>query len=120
MLEQKSKIIFEACPHYNNIINHQKQDHISQRLVHYYSEYIFNINLTDQEELEKIKKLDQIIYEYITNIQLLHYFEMNFERKMQEDDEKAYFDELIDTIIELYEQYQKDQIIKISNSKWIS
>lgn len=121
MIDEKSKVVFEACPNYDHIINYQMrdQDINTKRIIHYYEDYIFNINLTDEEELQKISKLDQIIYEYITNRRLLEYFEINFERKMQENDEKAYFDELVDTIIELYEQYKKDQITKINTPKWI-
>lgn len=121
MIDEKSKVVFEACPNYDQIINHQMkdQDIRTKRLIHYYEDYIFNINLTDEEEINKITKLDQIIAEYITDYHLLEYFEKNFERKMKENEEKAYFDELVDTIIELYEQYKLDQITKITTPKWI-
>ena len=60
-------MILKHCPNFYKINNFEfdEDDYISLKLVNIYSDYIFNIDDNNNEELKKIEDLDCVLSKYI-------------------------------------------------------
>src|SRR5574344_79329 len=63
----KNKIVIDNCPNFYKIINFDcfADDMFTDKLIKIYRMYIFSINPLNDEDLTKIKSLDEILAKYI-------------------------------------------------------
>ena len=66
---KKNKLILENCPNYYKIKNFDfdENDYISLKLIGIYEDYIFNIDINNNDEIKKIKEFDNILFKYIND-----------------------------------------------------
>ena len=77
MRKRNANEIFNYCPNYDCIINSINDDDISNDLIDKYKEIVFSMDSTNMNHIEKLYKLDKIMYQYVED-----YY---FKRSMKED-----------------------------------
>lgn len=65
----KNREVLAHCPHFYTIINFEyySDDLVSEKLIDIYERFIFSVDITDRENVEKIEKLDKVLFKYIND-----------------------------------------------------
>lgn len=65
----KNREVLAHCPHFYTIINFEyySDDLVSEKLIDIYERFIFSVDITDQENVAKIEKLDKVLFKYIND-----------------------------------------------------
>lgn len=117
----RNKEVLKYCPNFHKIVNfnYDEADYITDKLVTIYKDYIFKINLNNNESIENVKKIDYVLSRYIDDY--LFRKELNRElptvkiNKNCTDILKA----IIDCVIEIFDNYQEYSTRRIYISRWI-
>lgn len=116
----KNKMILNNCPNFYKIKNYEfeENDYITLKIIGIYEDYIFNINEKNEDELNKIKELDNILGKYIDDY--------NFRKEMQRGllnlkvkRGSNIADIIIDSLISLYNSYEDGYTRNIYFARWI-
>ena len=114
-----SKEVLNYCPNYYKIINFDFQDNdiISEKLISIYKYYVFSINVNNEEDVEKVSKLDSVLSSYIND----YLFRSTLQKeiinvKVKRDNIVR---NLVDVIIKIFSNYEEYTTRKIYISKWI-
>ena len=115
-----SKEILKYCPNYYNIVNFdfKENDLISDKLVSIYKNYIFSIDVNDDEKMEKVQELDRVLSNYIAD----YLFRSTLQKeivtvKVKRDNNVL--GNLVDIKIRIFSNYEEYTTRKIYISKWI-
>lgn len=105
--------ILKECKNYDSIVNYnyENDDFITDSIINLYQEQIFN---SDHKNIRKIKSLDKIVMEYITNKSF-----NNFVKSYYLDEKLNYFDKNDLKLIELYDRYKMNISGIIKQNRWI-
>lgn len=118
---QKNKKILSLCPNFDKIVNADfaSDDGISLRLVKIYKDFIFKIDIDDEEEVEKVINIDFIMGKYVDD----YLFRKNLQVEITHVKVKKTVTDIImaivDSIIEIFYKYELDKTRKIYISRWI-
>ena len=117
----KNKLILDSCPNFYRIVNFEyfEDDYISEKLINIYERYIFNIDITDSDEVKTVKKIDYVLGKYIDDYL--------FRLKMQTEIvnvrvKKSCTDILravVESIITIFNRYEEETTRNIYISRWI-
>lgn len=115
-----NKEILKYCPNYYNIVNFdfQENDYISEKLVNIYKNYIFSINIKNNEEVEKIVELDRVLSNYIND----YLFRSELQKEIvtvKVKNDSNILRNLVDVILKIFSNYEEYTTRKIYISKWI-
>ena len=105
----KNKQIIALCPNFYKIIEFRpyEEDVISTKLIKLYQEYIFRIDLDNQEDVESVIRLDKVVKKYIDDYL--------FRKEMQ----KQILKEVIKSILKIFDNYEEYTTRVIYISRWI-
>lgn len=116
-----NKEIISYCPNFYKIINWTpyEDDKISDKIVKLYQKYIFKIDINDNEDIERIKQLDQVVNKYIDDF--------SFRKEMQKQivtikvakNATDILKEIIKSIIKIFDNYEEYTTRVIYISRWI-
>lgn len=117
----KNKLILDNCPNFYRIVNFDyfEDDYISEKLINIYESYIFNIDITNSDDINTVKKIDFVLGKYIDDYL--------FRRKMQLEIvnvkvKKSCTDILravVESIITIFNRYEEETTRNIYISRWI-
>ena len=115
-----SKEILKYCPNYYNIVNFdfKENDLISDKLVSIYKNYIFSIDVNDDEKMEKVQELDRVLSNYIAD----YLFRSTLQKEIvtvKVKNDNNIISNLVDIIIKIFTNYEEYTTRKIYISKWI-
>lgn len=112
--------IIKHCPHFYTIINFEyySDDVVSEKLIDVYQNYIFTIDLNNYEELEKIKKLDENMYKYISDYAFRNQIKQNISNVKVVKSENI-LDSLVNALLSLFESCEQKSFSKIVLTRWI-
>lgn len=114
--------IIKHCTHFYTIINFEyySDDLISEKLIDVYQNYIFTIDLNNKEEVEKIKKLDENMYKYISDYAFRNQIKQNISNVKVVRGENI-LDSLVNALLSLFETCEKKSksFSKIVLTRWI-
>lgn len=116
----KNKIILQNCPNFYKIKNYEfdENDYITLKIFSIYEDYIFNIDEKNDFELKKIKELDNILCKYIDD----YTFRKEIQKSLMNLKIKRgtnIMDIIIDSIINLYNNYEDGYTRNIYFARWI-
>lgn len=115
------KKILENCPHFDMIVHYEYPygDILSKKLLDWYRELIFSANGNNENQLMLIRALDQSLYLYVRDNKykrelrkVLTVDELTFENK-------DIIKDVIKKLIEFTNDYEKEEIRKVSTSRWL-
>lgn len=117
----KNKLILNNCPNFYRIVNFDyfEDDYITEKLINIYESYIFNIDITNSDEVKTVKKIDYVLGKYIDDYL--------FRRKMQSEIvnvkvKRSCTDILlavVESIITIFNRYEEETTRNIYISRWI-
>ena len=117
----ENKKILKYCPNYYQIINFNPlaDDVITQKIIRMYREYIFKINIYNEEEVNQIKELDAAISKYINDF----LFRKEVQRQINNTSIKRDCPDVIkffvDLILRVFTNYEDYTTRVIYISRWI-
>ena len=116
----RNREVLKHCPHFYSIINfdYYSDDLVSAKLIKLYNNYIFGVDLSNQDDVNRIEKLDTILYEYINDY--------NFRQEVKNDiytleikKQDNLLDALVNAIISFFDNYEKVKYRKVQVTRWI-
>lgn len=113
--------ILSACPNYDQIINHHfpEEDHLSSLLINWYRDLIFSATPTSQSQLKIINALDKSLYYYVTSRKYHRTLSHTLTPEEITLNNPSQIKATIKKIILLTNNYEKNMVLDISNSKWL-
>ena len=118
---KNNKLVLNYCKNFERITNADflEGDTLSLQLVKIYKDYIFNIDLTQEEEIENAIEIDKIMGRYIDD----YLFRKTLKQELVKVRVKRSCGDIIRTIveniIEIFHRVEFEQTRKIYISKWI-
>lgn len=117
---KKNKIILKYCPNFYKIkdFDYEEDDYITQKLISIYEDYIFNINETNEDEVQKIKNLDKILFKYIEDYTFRKDIKasvLNIRVRRGVD----IIETIVNNLITLFENYEDGYTRNIYFARWI-
>ena len=115
-----NKLIIDNCPNFYKIINFDyfQDDLFTDKLIKIYRMYIFSINPLNQDELNKVKKIDKILAKYIDDYSFRKTMKYELiQVKFQSKENMLH--NLVNSIIGIFEKYEEGSTRKIYIAKWI-
>lgn len=116
-----NKQILSYCPHFYKIINFKpfEEDLVTNKLIKIYQQYIFRIDINNKEDIESVKKLDNILNTYIEDYQFRRELQVKIKEVRVREDAKDILREVIKSIIKIFNNYEEYTTRVIYISKWI-
>lgn len=117
---KKNKIILKYCPNFYKIKDYEfeDEDYISLKLITIYEDYIFNIDSNNEEEVKKIKELDEILLKYIDDY-LFRKEIKNSILKIKVRRGTNIIETIVDSLISMFENYEDGYTRNIYFARWI-
>ena len=114
------KEVLNYCPNYYNIVNFDfnSEDIISNKLVSIYKNYIFSIDILNQEELNKVQELDRVLSSYIHD----YTFRSTLKKEIltvKINKDSNIIKSLVDAILKIFTNYEEFTTRQLYISKWI-
>lgn len=114
------KEVLNYCPNYYNIVNFDfnSEDMISNKLVSIYKNYIFSIDILNQEELNKVQELDRVLSSYIND----YIFRSTLKKEIltvKINKDSNILKSLVDAILKIFTNYEEFTTRQLYISKWI-
>ena len=115
-----NKEILNYCPNYYNIVNFDFQDGdtISEKLVSIYKNYVFSINVLNNEDLNKVQELDKVLSNYIND----YVFRSTLKKEIvtvKVNRDSNLLSNLVDAILKIFTRYEEYTTRQLYISKWI-
>lgn len=118
---KKNKVIVKQCPYFYKISNFEidNDDIITLKLIEIYKNFIFSIDIENNEDLKMAEKLDFVLNKYIED----YYFRkdmkerlMNLKASKKNPNITKW---LADKIIDAFESYESGYTRNIYFARWI-
>ena len=119
-MDTNNKQIIDNCPNFYKIINFDyfQDDLFTDKLIKVYRMFIFSVDPLNQEEIKKVRIIDKILAKYIDDY--------NFRKTMKHEVIQVKFkskenmlQNLINSIIGIFEKYEEGSTRKIYIARWI-
>lgn len=117
----ESQQVLLYCPNFREIINCDflEDDMLTQKLIQYYQEFVFNVNPGKKTEVDLIKQLDQAMYKYIDDYRFAKNLKetLNIETIISQN--FSYLEQLMQYIINFFQQYEANKINNMVYTRWL-
>lgn len=116
----KNREVLKHCPHFYTIINFEyySDDIVSEKLIDIYEKYIFSTDITVLENVNRIEKLDRILYKYINDYCFREQVKVDIMNIRIQRGENL-LDIIVSAIINLFDNYEKIRVRKVQVTRWI-
>lgn len=117
----QNKQIIALCPNFYRIIefNPYEDDTLSKKLIKLYQQYIFSIDINNQEDVDSIQQLDHVISKYIDDYLFRKEMKKEIYKIRIKKDTKDVLKDFIKSIIKIFNNYEEYTTRVIYISKWI-
>ena len=116
----KNELVIKHCPHFYTIINFEyySDDIISEKLIDVYEKFIFSTDINVLENVNKIEKLDNILYKYINDYCFREQIKKDIVKvRVQRGDNLL--DIIVNAIINFFDNYESYRMRKVQIARWI-
>lgn len=115
-----NKQILNYCKNYYKIIdfNFNEEDIITEKLIKIYKKFIFNVDITNTNEVNKVVELDNILNLYIEDYEFRGELQKEIVKVRVKKDSNILVS-LIESIIKIFTDYEEYTTKKIYIAKWI-
>lgn len=117
----KNKLILTYCPNFYKIINfdYWENDYISEKLITVYEEFIFNININDEDDILRATTIDKALGKYIDDYIFRKEMKHEILQVKINKDEQNILKAIVQSIIRILDRYEEGFTRKIYISRWI-
>lgn len=117
----KNKIILKYCPNFYRIINFEyfEDDYLSERLINIYEEFIFNIDIANEQDIKIASQIDNVLSKYIENYEFRKEMKYMLKELKISKSTTNILKAIVEGIIYISNQYEEGATRKIYISKWI-
>lgn len=115
------KKILKCCPHYDDIINSEVdyEDELSFDLIDWYKDLIFSCNADNEEEVKIIRLIDRSFYMYVNSYKYKIGLKKIIDIKDIDLNSDKSIKNLIKKIINYTTKYENNEILNITNGRWL-
>lgn len=116
----KNKIVIENCPNFYKIVNFDyfEDDNFTANLIKIYRDYIFSVDVLDNNSLNKVKQLDLALSKYIDDY--IFRKTMKFElSQVRIESKEDLLSKLINAILGIFDKYEEGKTRNIYIARWI-
>lgn len=115
-----NKQILNYCKNYYKIIdfNFNEEDFITEKLIKIYKQFIFNVDINNTNEVNKVVELDNILNLYIEDYEFRGELQKEIVKVRVKKDSNILVS-LIESIIKIFTDYEEYTTKKIYIAKWI-
>ncbi len=116
-----NKLILKYCPNFDRIINTDflEGDNLSLQLVKIYKDYIFNIDINNEDDIQLVRLIDKTMGKYVDD----YYFRKTMQKEILTIKIKKNTGNtlkiIVECIIGIFRRYEEDSTRKIYISRWI-
>lgn len=116
-----NKKVLSYCPNFYKIINFKpiNEDNMSMKIIDMYKSYIFNVDISVEENALEISKLDEAVSKYIDDYNFRKELKKGLLELKVKSDCKDILKYIIDYIISLFNRYKASNTRVIYISRWI-
>lgn len=117
----ENKQIIKYCPNFYKILDFHpiSGDVLSEKIIKMYQEYIFRININNEDEVNEIKELDAAISKYIDDYSFRKEMQRQIISIKVKNDCKDILKFFVEAIIKIFSNYQDYTTRVIYISRWI-
>ena len=116
-----NKKVLTYCPNFYKIIDFKPiaNDEITDKLIRMYKEYIFKVDLNNEENISEIKRLDEALSKYIDDYIFRKELKKQILLVKVKNDCKDILKFFVDKIISIFNNYKESSTRVIYISRWI-
>ncbi|MBR1416831.1 MAG: hypothetical protein IJ572_03340 [Bacilli bacterium] len=116
----KNKLIIEHCPNFYKIVNFDffEDDNFTACLIKIYREYIFSVNILDNNELNRVVQIDKILAKYIDDYVFRKTMKYELSQIKFENRENI-LQKLVNSILGIFDKYEEGKTRNIYIARWI-
>lgn len=116
----KNEEVLRHCPHFYTIVNFEyySDDIISERLLDVYEKFIFEVDITKLENINRVEKLDNVLYKYITDYCFREQVKKDIVNVRVQKGENL-LDLIVNAIINFFDNYESFKLRKVQTTRWI-
>ena len=117
----KNKQILKYCPNFYRIINFEffEGDVFTERLITIYEDFIFSVNIANDEEIRLITQVDKVLAKYIDDYLFRKEMKAGLMNLKVRKDVDNLLVVIVKNIIKIFERYEEDTTRKIYLARWI-
>ena len=118
---KNNKVILSYCQNFEKIINADflEGDNLSLQLVKIYKDYIFSIDITNEEDIINVKEIDKIMARYVDDYLFRKTLKQELLRVKVKKTCGDMIKTIVESIIEIFHKVEFESTRKIYISKWI-
>lgn len=116
----KNKQVLRYCPNFYRIVDFEylEDDKLSEKLIDVYQEYVFKVDVSNKQDVAKLKQLDSILSKYIDD----YIFRKELKSEMQKikvRKDEDILSAIVSWIIKVFDNYEEGYTRNIYFSRWI-
>lgn len=116
-----NKIILSYCPNFDRIVNTDflEGDTLSLQLVKIYQDFIFRIDLNNEEDISKVIDIDKTMGKYVDDYMFRKTLQQEILHLKVKRSAGDCLRIIVECIINIFKRYEMEATRKIYISKWI-
>ncbi len=121
MKSEINKKILNYCKNFSKIVNTDflEDDNISIELVKIYQDYIFNIDLNNDIEIDNAIEIDKIMGKYVEDYNFRKTLKQELRTIKIKNNTRNIVSLIVESIISIFRKYELELTRKIYISRWI-
>ncbi len=118
---KKNKLILSNCPNFYRIVNFDyfEDDYVTDKLIKIYEEYIFNIDVTNYDELRIVKQIDYVLGKYLDDYLFRKKMKIEILKVKVNKSSSNIRKTIVESIINIFKRYKEEVTREIYISRWI-
>ncbi len=120
--KEKKDLILNKCPNYDKISNYiyLENDNISIILIEKYQDYVFSVDIDDNEEIIMLELVNKAFTKYISDYNFSKMLTKYLEKFLSKNKNKNIkVEDLMQEVVNFANQYEEEKLKHIVNSRWI-
>ena len=120
-MKNKMCEINDICPNYYKIVNSTilEGDVVSEKVLKIYTEYVCNSVIESKEDIDKLKKIDNIVYQYLIDNNLKKEVSFKITRFKIQSKVSNIVEYVVNVIIKIFDDYLFESTRNLYIPRWI-
>jgi len=117
----KNKLVLKYCPNFYKIVNFDidEDDNISRKLVSIYQDYIFDIDLSNVEEVRLVSEIDNALSRYIDDYEFRKNLKLSMLKVKIKKSCTNVLKAIVESIVSIFNNYEEYTTRNVYIARWI-